>query len=316
MSTKNLVLSSLLAISLLLNVAGLVFFIGFLNVNNKYRAVKRQHHTLEGTLNILRATALMPGGSTSDLYRRSFVSQADGRPDNFALIPPTCTAPYTDLTLVVYLHGMGSSYMEPFQMPPGEPLADAITTRDSHIIFLSLSYRGESSWGSNLSMSDISQNIREAAAQFPIKRIIVMGTSMGGCTALTYCEQAPADIKDKITGVVSVESAGDLTELYRTSHHPTIQPALIAALGGTPEQVSGEYKSRSFLYNLDKLPRGLHVVVVSARGDEIVPPQLQKDVTTALEKLGQPAKLIEIDGGHRSPAASVYLEALRGAESG
>jgi len=310
------VLGGLLVVSLLLNVAGLVFFLSFINLKGQYKTVKRQRTEFEHSLNVIKSNAMMSALPERELYKRTFISQVDGEPDVFAVIPPSTDTYSTDLTLVVYLHGMGSNWMEPFTSPAGEPIADAITARDRSAVFLSCSYRREASWGNDLAMSDISQNIREVCAQFPVKHIIMMGTSMGGCTALSYAEQAPPDLKEKIVGIVSVESAGDLSDLFRESHHPMIKPALITAFGGTPDQVPNSYKKKSFLDNLDQLPKNIRVAVVSARGDDIVPPQLQKKVVAALDNLHVPVRLIEIDGRHGAPAATVYMEALDFAKPG
>lgn len=310
-SVQVRVLGIFLVVSLLLNVAGLVFFISFLNLSGHYRAVKRERNQMEHILNVIKSAAMMPGESPgSQVYRRSFISEVDGEPDCFGVIPPGSSASYKDLTLVVYLHGMGSSYVEPFVGPVEEPVAEAVTAKVPSIVFLSVSYRKQASWGSDNALADISQNIREVSAQFPVRHIVMMGTSMGGCISLTYAEQAPPDIKGKICGIVSVESAGDLSSLYDTSENIAVREALVAAFGGTPAQASDAYRRRSFLGNLDLLSPKTAVAVVSARSDSIVPPQLQKNIAEELGKRNVPVKLIEVDGGHRMPAAQVYLEAL------
>ena len=137
-----------------------------------------------------------------------------------------------------------------------------------------------------------------------------MGTSMGGCVALNYAAQAPAEIKDKITGIVSVEGAGDLGQLYNMTKSPAVQVGLIGAFGGTPLQLPEIYAKKSLFANMASLPAHIKVAVVSARKDDIVPKDLQKDLVHKLEEKNIPAKLIEIDGGHRVPAAPVYQEAL------
>src|SRR6202030_38276 len=100
---------------------------------------------------------------------------------------------------------------------------------------------GDSSWGSEAAMSDITQNIREVLQQFPIKNIILTGTSMGGCMVLTYATQAPPDIKEKLRGIVSVEGAGDLAKLYDKTANAHVKMALAAMMGGSPPQAQAEY---------------------------------------------------------------------------
>jgi acetyl esterase/lipase len=307
---KARTLAACLVVSLLLNAAGIVFFFLFLNERGERKSAARERNRMAQSLTALRAARLAGEQPRERIQRYTFRSHVDGTQDEFGLIEPPAGADASDLTLVVYLHGMGSSYVEPFFVPPRETVADAVTRTHPSTVFLSPSYRREASWGNDAAVADITQNIRQVSQQFPIKRIVVMGTSMGGCVALAYAESAPADVKEKITGVVSVESAGDLVELYQTSGHPGLAMAMISAFGGSPEQVPQVYKKKSFLGNLACLPKGVRIAVVSAREDEIVPPRLQQDIVKALERHHVPVKLIEVEGEHGPPPVRVYLEAF------
>ncbi len=202
---------------------------------------------------------------------------------------------------------MGSNYLEPFVAPHGDPIADGIMRRSPSVVFLSCSYRNHASWGNDPALSDITQNIREICQQYPIRKIVLMGTSMGGCIALTYAELAPPDIKDLLAGVVSVESAGDLAQLYHESKHTGIPNAMLFAFGGTPEQVPERYDRRSFIKNLDHLPKTVRVVEISAKDDELVPPRFQHAIVDALRAKNYAVQLIEVDGGHGAPPSEFYV---------
>lgn len=308
---KVRILAGLLAVSVLLNIAGLVFFIGFLSLQGHYKSVRRERNQMAHNLNVIRGAGLINAVMESDhVAKRSFISHVDGQTDNFALLAPVLKAPSKNITLFVYLHGMGSNYLEPFFYPENAPVSDAIVQHIPGSAFLSCSYRGQASWGNEAAMSDITQNIRQVCQEYPVSRIVLIGTSMGGCTVLTYAAIAPSDIKEKLCGVVSVESAGDLVALYKETEHPALAPAMIAAFGGTPEQIPAVYKSRSFLGNIDAFPKQVKVAVISARQDDIVPPDLQKKIVEELDKRQVSSKLIEIDGGHGAPPASVYMDGL------
>jgi dienelactone hydrolase len=315
---KVRILIGVLVLSLLANVAGLIFFISFLKLRGQYKVVKRDNDQMSQNLAIIRGRGVLPDAldASGRIYRRLFVSHFDGQEDAFALMPPTAPRPLSDLTLVVYLHGMGSSYIEPFVWPEHISIGQYISEHDPKICLASLSYRGKASWGSDAAMADITQNIRQVCHEFPIKKIVLMGTSMGGCTVLTYAEKAPPDIKEKLVGIVSVESAGDLVSLYNESEHPQVKSAMIEAFGGTPEQKPDVYKSKSFLSDLSLLPSSVDVAVVSARQDNIVPPDLQKKIVSELEARQIRTKLIEIDGGHGCPPAEIYLQGLDFVTSG
>lgn len=302
---KSKILALSLVISLFLNAAGIVFFILFLGTQEKLRGAGAKKHQMEHYLDALALAELSRQSVPEErIQRRSFVSHADGRADSFALIAPA--APEKNYSLVVYLHGMGSTYLEPFVAPHGDPIAERIIGHDPSVAFMSCSYRDGASWGNNKALADITQNIQEVRAQYPIIKIILMGTSMGGCTSLIYAELAPPGIKELIAGVVSVESAGDLAELYQEFRGKAIANALVCALGGTPEQVPQQYHNRCFIQNLDQLPKHVRIAEVSAKDDDIVPPHFQHEIVDALQLQQYPVQLIEVEGGHGAPPSDIY----------
>ncbi|MBX9568985.1 MAG: alpha/beta fold hydrolase [Candidatus Obscuribacterales bacterium] len=248
--------------------------------------------------------------SSDSVQRRTFVSTLDANMDTYAFQAPSYTPNVLDYTLVVYLHGMGSNYMEPFVTPSEQTIASALTRDIPRVGLLSCSYRKDAAWGSDAAMADIIQNTRQVLQEFPFKSIVVMGTSMGGCVALNFAATAPEDIKQKIIGVVSMEASGDLVQLFKISAHRDIRPAMMIAFGGTPEQIPDVYRRKSFLSNIDGLPTGAKVYILSARADRIVPPELQKAVVEELKKRSVPVQFEEIDGQHRAPAASFYAKGL------
>jgi dienelactone hydrolase len=309
---KTKLLATALTISVILNILAIVFISCYLPAQHKrYKALKRERNQYAQSLSAVKAATVANEGLESGRFiKQSFVSQADGQEDQYALMQPRVGGAQAD-TLVVYLHGMGSNMLEPFVTPAGEQvIAQAISNKYPNAVLLSCSYRREASWGSDLAMADISQNIRDILQQFSIKRIVLMGTSMGGCTVLTYATSAPADIKDKISGIVSVEGAGSLNELFTATNNAHVRFALVLAMGGTYKQVPAAYEHKSFLPNIGSLPANVRVAVVSANHDRVVPPHLQQQIVTALEQRNIPTKLISIDASHGAPPARIYLQGL------
>lgn len=314
---KVRILIAALVVSLLLNIAGVVFFFLFLGSQKHYKTVRRERNTLAHQLNILKKTeAINDLIAANRVVPRLFISHLDGQEDIIGISPPLVEKPRTDLTLLVYLHGMGSTFLEPFVWPKEKPIASAITAKDPSIVILSCSYRKDASFGNDKAIADINQNIREVCQQYPIKQIVLLGTSMGGCVCLTYATCAPSDIKSRIAGIVSVEGSGDLKALYHQSSIATLKSAMINAFGGTPEQVPGVYAEKSFFNNVKALPPDVKIAVVSAIHDNIVPAQFQRDIVRLLEENHVPTKLIELDAGHSTPPASVYLDGLNFVLSG
>ncbi|MBX9725164.1 MAG: alpha/beta hydrolase, partial [Candidatus Obscuribacterales bacterium] len=211
MKINTPLLIGFLVISMLLNAAGIVFFILFLSEHGHNKSVRREKAALERNLAVVRSGNIINQVSASDsVQKRLFVSQFDGQMDTFAFQAPQVSAGSLDYILVVYLHGMGSNQMEPFVTPAEQPLAAYISRDNPKVAVLSCNYRKEASWGNDAAISDVIQNTREIMQEYPFKTIVLMGTSMGGCVALNLAATAPEDIKSKIAGVVSMESAGDL----------------------------------------------------------------------------------------------------------
>jgi dienelactone hydrolase len=307
---RTKILAAALIVSVCLNVLGIVIAITFFKLRSSYHALSKQNKATEQKLAELQnATAPLESIGSMRVSKRTFASHIDGQEDFYAVLPPS-QAGRLDYFLVVYLHGMGSSYMEPFIYPEGNPVSTALAKRWANVCVLSCNYRQKQSWGRDEAMADISQNIRELQQQYPIKQIVVLGTSMGGCTALTYATEAPADIREKIVGVVSVEGAGDLAKLHDTTVNNEVRAAIEQAMGGSPAAVPQEYARKSFIPNLGKLAPNVRVSVVSATQDKIVPTPLQEEIVRALQSNGHPTDLIKVESGHSAPPGETYVKAV------
>lgn len=304
-------LAVLLIASVLLNIAGIVFFILFLGSRGNLRTAKREKVVLERQLAVMRSATVIGDALLSEkILRRTFASHADGQMDNYAFQPPSFLAGSKDYPLVVYLHGMGSNYLEPFVTPNEQTIADAISRKNPSIGILSCNYRKDASWGSDAAFSDIAQNIRLVQQEFPFNKVILVGTSMGACTALTFAATAPKDIQDKIAGVVAVEGAGDLAKLYYETSHKSIAPSMICAFGGRPDMIPDVYKRKSFLFNLQTVPASMRFYLLGAKQDRIVPFSFQEEIRRQLENTKHTVKLEGIEGQHGIPPVAEYVKGI------
>jgi len=245
------------------------------------------------------------------IFRRDFVSRLDGRADSFLLSPPLSPSPDGKHTLFVYLHGMGATYREPYGDPGKFLVAQEIQKSYPYSVFISLNYRSPASWGEASALSDISQNIDETMQAFPTSDIVLLGCSMGGCTVLNYASLAPDSIKEKLKGIVSVESAGDLAVLFEKTSARIVKQAMVIMLKGTPKDNLKAYQEASFFHNLSGLPKQIKVAVVSAKKDSTVPPELQRQIIERLQSINVKSRLIEIDTNHGLPEPSVFIDAIK-----
>ncbi len=307
---KHLVITALI-VSALLNLAGVVFFILFLQTASHLKHTKREKNNIMQNMAMLRGQDKVNEILNSEqVIKSTFVSHFDGQEDSFAVLPPRTPKPPEGYDLVIYLHGMGSTFLEPFVAPQSESIAKRVCDSRPTIIFASLNYRRAWSWGNDAAISDISQNIRELMQRYPVNRIILIGTSMGGCTVLTYSALAPDDVKAKIIGAVSSEGAGDLARLFKETKNASIPPALANAFGGRPESVPERYARQSFLSNIEQMRGPMRFAIISATRDTTVPPSFQKELVSVLEKRNLAARLIEVNSAHGIPPADCYLQGL------
>ena len=306
---KRIFVAGLVFLTIITTAAGIVFLTLFVSERGHTRSLHRQLEDLRRKLVLVETAGPMPELiSPEKVSKRVFISHLDGVPDLIAVAPAVVFTGARKFTLVVYLHGMGGSFYEPFIFPKDKPLGPALLERDQALIMLSCSYRNKASWGNDAALADISQNIREICQQFPVQEIVLMGTSMGGCTVLNYAATAPQDIQEKICGIVSVESSGDLKALYRESK--VLQKAMEEAFGGTPEQVPAVYQAKSFITNVARLPKRVRISIVSAIRDDIIPSHFQRELVNVCRNNAITTNLIEINSRHQVQDAEVYSQAL------
>jgi pimeloyl-ACP methyl ester carboxylesterase len=300
-------------ISLVVNVAGVIFFAFYLNALGHLNSVSMERKQLATTLAYTQTANVVSELSALDkVDKRAFISHFDGNEDVFAVEPIAVPTKTRDVTLFVFLHGMGASCAEPFQRPKNTPLADMILAKDHSYVVLAPNYRAPAGWASDAVISDITQNIRLLCQQYPVKHIYLIGGSMGGCVSLIYAALAPDDIKSKLEGVVSIEGAGDLAELYHKSAENGVRIAMDQSFGGSPERVGMAYAAKRFLFgpHISAVPLRTRFALISARQDKIVPPEFQDALYKALTEQRRPVTMLEVDMGHGWPPVATVMSAV------
>jgi predicted alpha/beta-fold hydrolase len=239
-----------------------------------------------------------------------FKSEVTGKRDSYAWAKPYVEQKGVPGTLVVYFHGLGQDFKEPFSVLLGNTstICDSIMMEEASVALLSCNY-GTASWGKPAALNDISKNIRDVLQAYPAFRIVVYGTSMGGGTAINYAALAPDDIKEKITGVLAVYPCGDLRALRDKSTNPAVKPSLMAALGN-PDVDDKLWEETSCLNNIKNIDKKVKVAVITSKDDTTVPPEFQKSIVKALKKNGNKVKYIIVEGNHAIPPKTPLLSGL------
>jgi hypothetical protein len=223
-------------------------------------------------------------------------SHTDGKDAKAYFIAPTKPTPRGPSTLVVYYHGMVSNIDEPFTLPPGAPIGPILTSIYPHFGFLSVGIAH--SWCDPAALADVADAINVVQTKYNFDRIVYIGASMGGCSLLSFINQAPDNIKSKSESILTILSCGDLANLYKLTKEPLVKESLEKVMGGTPAEAKAEYRARSFIPNIKKFPKSVKVIIVSHMEDTTMPPKLQLQLKRALEGNGNKVKFTERKGTH------------------
>ncbi|HEY9714088.1 MAG TPA: alpha/beta hydrolase, partial [Chroococcales cyanobacterium] len=257
------------------------------------------------TSNIVKAVA-----APDKVEKRAFISHFDGTEDFIAVEPTALPTGTRKVTLFVYLHGMGGTCLEPFTTPQNAPISEFLMRKDHSYVLMAPNYRAPAGWVSDAVLADITQNIRMMCQQYPVDRIFLIGSSMGGCVSLSYSALAPEDIKKKLCGVVAIDAAGNLAELYHKTKLDSVRATMNVCFGGPPERVPVAYAAKSLMPNISGVPGSVRLAIISGRQDKTVPPEFQDEVFNAFKSQGRPSKLIPVDMDHGMPPQSVVMEAV------
>ncbi len=216
------------------------------------------------------------------------------------LIPEHSSA--TRSSLLVYLYGAGGSHT-------GYNLATeayaafrkGLAHRGSFILVPEL---GPKHFMNAQAKRRLDSILDRVLREYPIdpQRVHLMGTSMGGGSALAYAIYRPGLARS----VCAVIPMTDLALWYRQAE--SYRPDLARALGGTPEEVPEAYASFSALYNVDAFRR-TPVFLIGAEKDDKVPPEHARLLAERLSAKGYPVTYREAaDVGHANEAFTPFGE--------
>ena len=208
-----------------------------------------------------------------------------------------------DTTLVVYLHGLGAAWQQPFMLPQRHTYASTANHFKPGTAFLSPQYSTAEKCLDSNAIANITSSIKKVSEKQPFKKIVLSGCSMGASAALCYATQAPPEIRDKIVGVIAMYAAGDMVELHDVTGTALVRSALENCFGGSPRdpKIRERYLSMSVSEHMDEFPKNAKVYVISALADATIPPNLQKKLVKAFNEHSIPVRLEEIQAPHEIP---------------
>ncbi|MET3862356.1 acetyl esterase/lipase [Dietzia sp. 2505] len=205
------------------------------------------------------------------------------------------------LPVVVLIHGggwkdsMGLAYME----------NQARDLASFDVAVWNIEYRRVGSGGGwPTTVADVCRavdHLVEVSAQvggrLDLQRVVVAGHSAGGHLALWVAGRArlPSSLPGSrpavpVSGCVSLAGVADLLRAEESG-----DKYVAGLLGGRPDSRRQRYRDAS---PVTHLPTGVPVVCVHGRDDEVVPPEQSEAYVRAARRVGDPARVSLVPGGH------------------
>jgi len=233
-----------------------------------------------------------------------FIAEYDKSVQKYVIRLPKGFDHNTSHDLLAAFHAYGSDRLQYATEDRSEFNAARDVAAKHNMIFVSPDYRAPAGWMGIAAEADTVQLIGELKRQFKVRKIYLVGGSMGGAAVLTFTTLHP----ELVDGVSSQNGVANLLE-YNVDfgYAVRVQTAIKDAFGGrkdeTPDQYKqrnpDEYRKRSAEFHPEKITMPLAVTVGGK--DKLVPPQSVLRLAEAVRKHNADALVIERpNGGHET----------------
>jgi dipeptidyl aminopeptidase/acylaminoacyl peptidase len=210
----------------------------------------------------------------------SFRSLLDDSEQLYVELLPEAFDEKAEHHLLIALHGHGADRWQYATDPRDECRAARDVAALYNMIYVSPDYRATTSWMGSAAEVDLLQIIQELRAKYEIGKVVLVGGSMGGSSALTFTALHP----HLIAGVCSQNPMVNHLEFAG------FQEAISESFGGSKRDIPKEYKRRSAEYWPERLT--MPVGVTTGGKDDIVPPDSALRLVHVLTEMGRPVFLI------------------------
>lgn len=228
-------------------------------------------------------------GQPSDV---AFKATVDGSEQFYIEMLPADFDKDKKYDLIVGLHGHGSDRQQFATAKRGEAEAFREFASKYNMIAVTPDYRAKTSWMGPKAEADLVQIINDLKKKYQIKRVFVMGGSMGATSALTFAVLHP----DMVDGVTSLNGQANHLE------YENFQDAISASFGGSKDRIPLEYKKRSAEYWPELLT--MPIAFTTGGKDKSVPPESVLRLAEILKKLNRKVLVIHRpDVGHETSFA-------------
>jgi len=220
-----------------------------------------------------------------------FRASLDGSTQRYVELWPAGLDRLEPLDVMLVFHGHGTNrwiYVR-------DDRDECRTAREAAVrhgmLFVSHDYRGTTSWMGPAGESDTLDVIADVKRRHRVRRMMLVGASMGGSAVLTFGILHP----ELVDGIVSQNGTANFLEFQN------FREAISEAFGGSDAERPDEYRRRSAELHAENLT--MPVALTVGGRDESVPPDSVLRLAAALKRMGRTLLLIyREDGGHSTDA--------------
>ena len=214
-----------------------------------------------------------------------FKADVDGSTQRYVEILPKDFQPTQPHDLLIALHGHGSDRWQYVKAEVGSSPRD-FAARHA-MIMVSPDYRAKTSWMGPQAEADLVQIIALLRNKYCIRKVFLVGGSMGGTSVLIFSALHP----ELVAGISSQNGTANMLD------YQNFQDAIAASYGGNKQQQPEEYRKRS----PELVPEKFTMPVAFTVGgkDTSVPPDSVRRLAARLQEMKRKILLIDRkDTGH------------------
>lgn len=216
----------------------------------------------------------------------------EDEPTPYLLLEPSHVLDEDTHPLIVYLYGAGGS-IEDYNLARTsyDELRCISSERGYYILVPEL---GQSHWMNRRAQRILDAIIAHAVANYPVdtKRVHLMGTSMGGGSALAYAVVRPKQVRS----VCAICPMTDFVQWVKENR--VYLDSVAAAYNGSPAKAKKTWEQTSAMKNLDAF-KNIPVFLIHGSDDSIVLPGHSQRLALSLRKKGYEVVFHEVTGaGH------------------
>ncbi|QDT92569.1 alpha/beta hydrolase family protein [Gimesia algae] len=222
------------------------------------------------------------------ITRHQYSDPQTGKSTSYLLYHPDTMSNNKPASLLIYLHGAGGSLKSyNYSRQPYQKLRSKLSQREFYVVVPELGKLHFMNEAAKQALDGVTAQVL-SEQKISKDRVHIMGTSMGGGSALAYTLHRP----DLIRSVCAVMPMTDFADWIK--ENPRYAKPVTAAYGGSPQQVPDAYQANSAIQNVDTFQK-IPVMLIHGLKDRTVLPGHSQKLANRLHNKQYHCELVILD---------------------